>query len=114
MSTIGFGVSWVIRRVRQDGSVGYTATYRDPTGRGRSAGTQSGVVCQRLVPLARGHCGRSRTVPNPRGSFEWPPRWHHKSVSAGTETVPLPHAGSEGNEEVERLLLTDLADDDTG
>jgi integrase len=32
-------VSWIIRRVRQDGSVGYTATYRDPTGRGRSAGT---------------------------------------------------------------------------
>jgi integrase len=32
-------VSWVIRRVRQDGSVGYTATYRDPSGRGRSAGT---------------------------------------------------------------------------
>lgn len=32
-------MSWVIRRVRQDGSVGYTATYRDPSGRGRSAGT---------------------------------------------------------------------------
>ena len=32
-------MSWVIRRARQDGSVGYTATYRDPSGRGRSAGT---------------------------------------------------------------------------
>ena len=28
-------MSWVIRRVRQDGSVDFTATYRDPSGRGR-------------------------------------------------------------------------------
>ena len=32
-------MSWVIRRTRQDGSISYTATYRDPSGRGRSAGT---------------------------------------------------------------------------
>jgi integrase len=32
-------VSWVQKRVGEDGSVRYTATYRDPAGRGRSAGT---------------------------------------------------------------------------
>lgn len=32
-------MSWVQRRVGEDGAVRYTATYRDPAGRGRSAGT---------------------------------------------------------------------------
>ena len=32
-------MSWVQKRVGQDGSISYTATYRDPAGRGRSAGT---------------------------------------------------------------------------
>ena len=32
-------MSWVQKRVARDGSVRYTATYRDPAGRGRSAGT---------------------------------------------------------------------------
>jgi integrase len=32
-------MSWVQRRVGADGTVRYTATYRDPAGRGRSAGT---------------------------------------------------------------------------
>jgi len=32
-------MSWVQKRVGADGSVRYTATYRDPAGRGRSAGT---------------------------------------------------------------------------
>lgn len=32
-------MSWVQRRVHADGSIRYTATYRDPAGRGRSAGT---------------------------------------------------------------------------
>ena len=32
-------MSWVQKRVGGDGSIRYTATYRDPAGRGRSAGT---------------------------------------------------------------------------
>jgi integrase len=32
-------MSWVQKRVHADGSIRYTATYRDPAGRGRSAGT---------------------------------------------------------------------------
>jgi hypothetical protein len=32
-------MSWVQKRIGQGGAVSYTATYRDPAGRGRSAGT---------------------------------------------------------------------------